>query len=196
MDISHFIRRVCGKAKQRNSTDHQQHQSKLMPMPAELRSMIYRFALISTIEIDINNAFREPALLSTCRTIRQEAITIYYLENLFMIHCSDWDHTYVKKFALRLLRQVGPEATAKTRSITANLGSWTNKKNLLLMLKAFHGGEIAGLQNKDQGHTVAAIVGAFKITREMRAHPWMAVERVLGVYLEEVAKPKVGWVWQ
>jgi hypothetical protein len=39
------------------------------------------------------------------------------------------------------------------------------------------------------------IGGAFEVVRTMHGHSWSTVERLLNVYLDQVAKGKQGWEW-
>lgn len=60
-------------------------ESPLFKLPPELRTMIYRFALIDDQEIAITESggFPEPELLSVCKTVRSEAYKVFYYENIF-----------------------------------------------------------------------------------------------------------------
>lgn len=53
--------------------------------PAEIRNCIYEYALgvDGICEVDEGKDFPEPALLFTCKTIRHEAIGIFYSINTF-----------------------------------------------------------------------------------------------------------------
>ncbi|KAK4544202.1 hypothetical protein LTR36_004412 [Oleoguttula mirabilis] len=59
--------------------------SPLLALAPELRNMIYRSVLISADPIDISceDAATPPAILATCRQIKEEATSIYYGENTF-----------------------------------------------------------------------------------------------------------------
>lgn len=72
----------------------------LFDLPGELKNAIYRFALVETQHLDITTKSipLEPALLRTCRVIRQEARSIFYLENTFRILSHNGDMVPVLKF--------------------------------------------------------------------------------------------------
>ena len=53
----------------------------LLTIPAELRNEIYRLTMISNEQIKITASYREPALLSVCPQIRDEATPIHYLNS-------------------------------------------------------------------------------------------------------------------
>ena len=59
--------------------------SPLLNLPAELRNTVYRLALTTDDAITINrDTFSQRiALLQTCRTIRDEATSIFYAESIF-----------------------------------------------------------------------------------------------------------------
>jgi len=83
-----------------NHSVHEGHEavskSPLFSLPAELRSEIYRYAVLVDPDqhIDITSGtFPEPALLRTCRLIRHEARSIYVDENAFSICIDDYDST-------------------------------------------------------------------------------------------------------
>lgn len=56
--------------------------SPLFKLPPELRAAIYRFAVVEEGEIVVTKGqrFPEAPLLSTCKTIRSEAIGIFFKE--------------------------------------------------------------------------------------------------------------------
>jgi len=60
-------------------------ESPLFNLPPELRTMIYRFALVTDEEVAITEAdgIPEPALLSTSKIIRSETYNVFYFENDF-----------------------------------------------------------------------------------------------------------------
>lgn len=60
-------------------------ESPLFKLPPELRTMIYRFALIDDEEVVVTEAggVPEPALLSVCKNVRSETYKVFYYENDF-----------------------------------------------------------------------------------------------------------------
>jgi hypothetical protein len=77
----------------------------LLTIPSELRNEIYRLALTSSERIEITENYTEPALLSTCRQIRNEATPILYLENNWSINLHGWDCTLYKAFSTHIYRR-------------------------------------------------------------------------------------------
>lgn len=60
-----------------------------LDLPGELRNHIYRYSLVTVDSIAITDGgkvplWMPPAVLATCRQIRNEALPIYYIENSFM----------------------------------------------------------------------------------------------------------------
>src|SRR3978361_1986460 len=69
---------------------HDNSQSLLLKLPAELRNWIYEEVLLDLKPIDICNPagppiWHAPAVLQTCRTIRDEAKAIHYGGNIFLL---------------------------------------------------------------------------------------------------------------
>ncbi|KAM3413507.1 hypothetical protein BST61_g11578 [Cercospora zeina] len=83
-------------------SEEQQLKCHFLELPAELRNRIYRMCLVASdavIEVEFKDLRRwssarscsdwsaslppEPLFLSTCKTIRNEALSIYYGENTF-----------------------------------------------------------------------------------------------------------------
>ncbi|EME40037.1 hypothetical protein DOTSEDRAFT_107919, partial [Dothistroma septosporum NZE10] len=64
----------------------------LLELPAELRANIYRFALCEETKIaNGQDSFQQPAILWTCRQVRQEASTNRYVENRFLLPTHNFD---------------------------------------------------------------------------------------------------------
>lgn len=61
-------------------------------LPAELRNRIYRLVLVQPYGIDVSRirAPNEPALLATCSQVREEALAVYYSENIFYEFVWSW----------------------------------------------------------------------------------------------------------
>lgn len=74
-------RREKAKAMEKPKSDPKPN---FMTLPAELQNLIYRFVLheAETIVIDKKSPPAQPALLQTCRQIRNDASGIYYFVSL------------------------------------------------------------------------------------------------------------------
>lgn len=68
-------------------------QAHILRLPAELRNRIHELALVSDdpIEIDKPSVSYHTAWLDTCRQIRDEARSMFYTENCFLITCKPDD---------------------------------------------------------------------------------------------------------
>lgn len=95
-------------------------------LPGELRNIIWRYTLVeSGAAITIDNKTKVPAILATCREIRQESYKIYFVENKFEV--------VVKKdkaFAACLpwFKRIGPQTSKliqrlELRPASCNVGS-------------------------------------------------------------------------
>lgn len=62
-----------------------ERESALVKIPPELRNRIYRFATLHARPIDVTGTTKkkESALLATCEQIREEALQMFYHENVF-----------------------------------------------------------------------------------------------------------------
>ncbi|KAK3710461.1 hypothetical protein LTR37_010304 [Vermiconidia calcicola] len=76
--------------------------SRMEALPAELRTLIYQFALTEDGEIAITRHLKQPPLLRTCRQVRNEALQLWYTSNTFYIDVSDCDDTELYAFEQHL----------------------------------------------------------------------------------------------
>lgn len=66
--------------------------SPLLNLAAELRNHIYRYTVVSAAHINIKHEQHggiPPALLATCRQVREEVTSIFYSENTFILAFSE-----------------------------------------------------------------------------------------------------------
>lgn len=68
-------------------------ESPLFKLPAELRNMVYRYAIVTDDRVLINKSLGipEPGLLSACKLLRSEACTMCHLESKFTCVSRDYD---------------------------------------------------------------------------------------------------------
>ena len=170
-----------------------------LTIPGELRNKIYRIALVSDGKIVVaKGQFVEPLLLRTCRQIRTEATKIYYLENEWTIDYPNWEYAMAEAFIHHVQLVPGLDF-AKMRSYWRNSGSYTNRANLLELARVLHEGK-RGLRWLVAGDNpsvlMSATMGVNEIARAMKESPWDQVERVLGIYLQQVPKQTSGWSWE
>ena len=167
-------------------------------IPGELRNKIYRLALISADRILIaKGQFEEPSLRLACRQIRTEASKIYYLENKWTIDYPSWEYSVAEGFVNHVQIVRGFDLN-KMAIQWRNSGSYKNKANLLALAKGLHEGK-EGLRWLGAGENrrplTPATMGALEIAKTMRKSPWEEVQRVLEIYLQQVAKQTKSWTW-
>lgn len=80
-----------GMANNEEHQDTEEQQCRFLSLPAELRNMTYKFALIEVNGIDLIPALKPPGLLATNHQIRQESLQIWYIENDFPVHVYECD---------------------------------------------------------------------------------------------------------
>lgn len=61
----------------------------LLDLPADLRNIIYEFALVEADFILITPDLKQPALLATCRQVRAEARLMWFWRNTFVYIAQD-----------------------------------------------------------------------------------------------------------
>ena len=74
-------------------------QSPLLRLPGELRNKIYEYVLVEDYPIDVFPGMTQPpALLATCKTIRNEGIVIWVSNNLFDFPSINYNARYFARF--------------------------------------------------------------------------------------------------
>lgn len=105
--------------------------SPLLALPAELKLIIYSYALVQPDRIDIvPGTTPQPALLCTSPEIRKDASPVYWLGNRFTYHVVDFS-------------SAGARHVRKHRRRSAVYYAWNNNghwRNLLEWLQAYHAG--------------------------------------------------------
>ena len=168
-------------------------------LPGELRNRIYRLVLIQNKSIKISKGnFTEAPLLSVCRQIREEATSIFFFENEWSLDLKDWDHSFRFAFLDHIKARLGIDDDADIDWVWRNSGDMYNKTNLLRFIKMLHENQsVPGFCYMADHYSpaTAALTGAFEIAKRMKKCSWKDIERVLDIYLHEVAKKKSGWTW-
>lgn len=170
-------------------------ESRLLALPPELRTLIYRFALVNpevqTVLLAVsepNHARNaQPGLLLSCRRARGEAIGIYYGENTFRVGI----HSLRGKAlvpVIRILMKYGAhgDRSPDVRLVHYGPPSWTNLREWLR--ESHHRrywNMMAAMGEKalSEKHMKGKVVGtAFKIVVTMKGQRWEEVERVLELW--------------
>lgn len=153
--------------------------SALLSLPPEMRNRIYRFALLHENDILTQTGSKppaDPAILRTCRQLRNEASGIYYQENDIVFEVESYDiDTYVRWTERSIHRR---KANVKFR-----MSAPPNWANLLRWLKAFYDNAWM-LRLPPQGGRVCPEPAGFlfDIAEEMQVGmgcTWGEVKRVL-----------------
>jgi hypothetical protein len=113
---------------------------KFIVLPAELRNRIYRLTLLEPDAIKINDSSKpqEPSLLSACRQITQEAISIYYGEIHFDLRVTGLDPTTAQKWLSgSTLRPESKHTTRLTIRTTGRTCSGGSKVILMARSRPF-----------------------------------------------------------
>lgn len=137
-----------------------------------MRNTIYRLALLKRYGILIGHWNREqPALMRTCRQLRNEASGIFYEENKVTIEIRDLDFTVPDlHWANRSLRPLLPRITLSGVMVWANLMKW---------LERFYNQRVLGLGLDGSTVRVKIVARACAIVKELRSVPWASVQEVL-----------------
>ena len=148
-------------------------ESQLLSLPAELRNMIYNYALIEDDDIEIHTSTPPPpqlVLLQVNRQMRNEAIKIYYTQNEFnwVIHACDASN-YIKWSNSSRFRQMS--------NISLSFCGHRNWANLLRWIQAAYHGESPGprCSTEDESDEVVesdvmALQQAFDMMRILKSH--------------------------
>jgi hypothetical protein len=169
---------------------------RLLSLPGELRNRIYRFALHSerTIEVDkVRWPLHQPPLLKTCKTIRAEALRLFYTENKISTNIHDWDPIVKYRFQqLMAIHNIRPQ---HLHHYFTGVPNW---KNLTDWLRAVHQGRIGAISDA-VGKTrpiERKIVGImFKIVRKAAGvSVWAQVEDLLVAHRELLGMNDARWL--
>ncbi|KAK5117156.1 hypothetical protein LTR85_008924 [Meristemomyces frigidus] len=163
--------------------------SRLLRLAPELRNCIYRHALLEPDIIEINaSQHLEPGLLRTCQQIRNEAGSIFFGENRFMLRVTgfqmDMPNGHWANNKIGRLLQLGLDGANQW----SNLRQW---------LKAYHGVTYTpGLVSDDSvAKRVRVAAHAFRIVAVMKVFEWEVVEKVLEEYEKGTELLDGTWSW-
>ena len=166
-----------------------------MGITAELRNMIYRLVLVGNERVEVTLDFQEPALLQVSREVRDEAKSIYYCENEFVLLISSFSPALPILWTLKMnmLAKVGGMDVLLDPDMDAH---WPN---LMLWLQHLHTGSIVSdLQwveqendNVDSCKDLVEIM--FRQVEDSRATPWVHVEKAMGHFRGLMAAFGEGW---
>jgi hypothetical protein len=169
---------------------------RLLSLPGELRNRIYRYALHSErgIEIDkVRWSIHQPPLLKTCKTIRAEALRLFYMENKISTNIHDWDPIVKYKF-----QQLMAFHNVRPQQLNHYFTGGPNWKNLMDWLQAVHQGRIGAISDAvgKQRPMERKLVGLmFKIVRKATGvSAWSHVEDLLVAHRELLGMNDDRWL--
>lgn len=154
----------------------------LLDLPAEVRNNIYRLVLVDDFSVVYDSGSWDAVgtgLLLTCKQTHQEAIDIYYAENLFEFMMPSHDPHALPRLPPRTLRKMA-----------GRIQIWWNDPpnwpNFELWLRRIHNGEIEMLYHeghydvrKDCDAEEIAWNAASNLAYELRDLPWSRVAGLL-----------------
>ena len=141
-------------------------------------------------------AITEPGLLLVSKQVREETLSIFYSENKWKIDLPSYSRSIITGI-MRRIAENSKGGNAKRLGITwTSTGSLIKKTTLLDFVRAVHDGslEVNIVSRIGRIGPKEAAMGAFDIARQMEERPWEEVDRVLQVYLVEVARGR-DWSW-
>ncbi|KAK4498049.1 hypothetical protein PRZ48_010705 [Zasmidium cellare] len=179
----------------------------LFRLSAELRNRIYRDVLVEDDEIPIDtrgdpegagtaDRFAQPGVLRTCRQIRSEAASIYYLENQFGFELVGVDAGKLIAFC----KQASPywrQSDILQVFVPWQSGDWGN---LVEWLQAHYENRAPSCSCEDDlncgGCLVSRMFELVEVLDPAREMRWEGVEKVLSAvkYMVESAYPD-RWFW-
>ncbi|KAM0711508.1 hypothetical protein Q7P35_000874 [Cladosporium inversicolor] len=170
--------------------------SRFLSLPAELRNSIYRYAITSPRTIEIDKArwsIHQPPLLQTCKTIRNEALRLFYMENKISTNIHDWNPIVKYQF-----QRLMADHKIRPPHLHHYFTGGPNWKNLMDWLQAVHQGRIGaisdavGKQRSIERKTVGVM---FKIVRNATGvSAWSQVEDLLVAHRELLGMNDAKWL--
>ncbi|KAI5361515.1 hypothetical protein Slin15195_G126300 [Septoria linicola] len=186
------------------SSDEVNERCYFMELSGELRNRIYRLLLKFPASVQVTlSGHDRPAIVCTSKTIRSEALGIFYLENSFHFSIHDLESDNFARFtevtkALKLQRR-GLRFSPRTQyTVLWVVSHWDH---LLLWLKRYHAQEVHHVAAKlsrtlaaarDQDYAVVA--GMFVVAKALRGdQPWSVVERIFNAQRPVLAALDAEW---
>lgn len=155
----------------------------ILSLPPELRNIIYRLVLLATENVPLGPRYKFPKLLQTCQQIRTETLSIFWLENTFVMITRDYNARIPKQLAVSLSNSI-PSARI---DFYAMLCGYTHWPNLYDWLRAYHEGKAVGPGRApifSHGHQGEAgvVQACFEIAKKGRDRglKWDVVAEMLG----------------
>ena len=182
--------------------------SPLFKLPRELRDYIYEYSFYSLytpgsdgeyrINVTKDEGIPEPALLLTCKIIREEAIMLLYGQYRFMLIIESHDPAVMLLWNAKMvhLQRDYNLVTASQGASRAGPRSWGNLKRTLQLVHSGHHlfvdmGE-RGAYNYSQEEEF--LQGMFNVARSMYYEEWELVEDTLQMLRQGLVAMDRDWV--
>lgn len=180
--------------------------SPFLELPPEMRNRIYRYTLLTDRFVGVSAThLPEPAVLLACKQIRQEASSIYYNENRFLLDMVAFETAPILRWRNKEL-SVGRFSDCKIMTeafVPVNMTP--NWPNLVTWFKLWRDGKVdisferPSLGDKEEQRAEGLegkVIGAmFSMVDEMSRLPWKATERVLKEQHRVLVAIDPRWEW-
>ena len=184
------------KLKSSTTTPSSVAHSPLFKLPRELRDSIYEFSFNSLhesietyygeqhlIKVTKDRGIPEPALLSTCKVVRDEAVMLFYGRDRFAIVFDSYDPAAMLLWNAKTLHlNLNYNLVAPSRGALRTGGrSWDNLKRSLQLHHSGHtlSMEIYPRDSPEYREEDEFIQGMFRTARAMEEYEWEDVEEIL-----------------
>lgn len=163
--------------------------SLLLKLPAELRLQIYEYALYidddGVCEVTRNGGIPEPALLFTCKTVRDEGIAVFYSVNTVCLIAESFHPGVHNLIASKVAAFKTAGVNLKKLDVEICAIGKRNFRNLIAWVQFLHSGK-----TMNPSLAVPQVAAAmepepmfvdslFRIAEGMRQRPWADVDRVI-----------------
>lgn len=159
---------------------------------------IYRLVLVAGEDISVDRHYSAPALLQVCRKIRNEAKSIYFLEQTFRVDVTGFESKYYSAWLHKLGgdEYYGKMVKGGNLALTT-IGSDIRWKPLLVWCQAFYEGSLPGCRVIDQeGRSAAEKVAsrAFRFVDKLKHKlDWKEIKEILWQYRLGIEDTAAGW---
>lgn len=159
--------------------------SPLFELPRELRDYIYDYSFCSPRrpKITKDEGVPEPALLLTCKIVREEAASLFYGRKRLVLIIRSYDPASMLLWKLKKTYLTQAYGFELARSPFRHIGrrNWNNLKLMLRLHLAEKGGSLSSSPpgSPKFSEEELFVTGLFQAVRKMRGWPWDEVEAVV-----------------
>ena len=174
-------------------------QSILFKLPRELRDYIYEYAFCGRrFIITEHGGVPEPALLSVCRLIRDEAVPLFYChESRLTLYVVSWDPAVLELWKTKYIHLQRSHGIFASGANLHHVGvrNWNNLKRFLQLIHANGITRFRRHSPDSPSYTDEKffISGLFTVAAEMDNRSWEAVEAVLDMLRPGLVKLHRDW---